>query len=575
MPWVFKTSWSKVPSAQIGGRNNDENEENQYERLHQTSPGFSILETCEAYEQESKQINKPRLMVSAMVIAGISNIQSGYEIPQLSQKGLKLWSSIFSQHNPYVPLGCNNLWQIGWLPRPQNQIPQGIDNWFRVHVFSFPLGPALLLNAQLGSAYRLTCYFTNWAQYQPGLGCFKPDDIDPCPCTHLIYAFAGMQNNEITTIEWNDVTVYQAFRTASLKLSWPLEAGTLELPISPLWESLGKHLFNVLVQGKCVKEAKQINKPSLMITAAVAAGISNIQSSYEIPQLAQYLDHIHIMTYDLHGSWEGYTGENSPLYKYPTDWQQHLPHLVEPNTLSLQDYVMNYWKDNGTPAEKLIVGVPTYGHTFTLSDSSNTGIGAPTSGAGPAGPYAGQAGFWAYLEICTFLKNGATQAWDAPQDVPYTYQGNEWVGYDDVKSFGLKARWLKDNNFGGAMVWAIDLDDFTGTFCNLGKFPLINTLKKALGLQCKLHRPCSARGTHNSSSQELKWGRKWEQEPSSGSSSGGSFGGSGFCAGKANGLYPVANNRNAFWHCLNGVTYQQNCQARHVFDTSCDCCNWA
>lgn len=33
----------------------------------------------------------------------------------------------------------------------------------------------------------------------------------------------------------------------------------------------------------------------------------------------RYLDYIHVMTYDLHASWEGYAGENSPLYKYPTD----------------------------------------------------------------------------------------------------------------------------------------------------------------------------------------------------------------------------------------------------------------
>ncbi len=38
------------------------------------------------------------------------------------------------------------------------------------------------------------------------------------------------------------------------------------------------------------------------------------------------------------------------------------------------------------------------------------------------------------------------------------------------------------------MVWTLDMDDFLGTFCNQGKYPLINVLKKGLNLEqaCKI-----------------------------------------------------------------------------------------
>ena len=82
----------------------------------------------------------------------------------------------------------------------------------------------------------LSCYFTNWAQYRPGVGSFMPDNIDPCLCTHLLYAFAGMSNNEITTIEWNDVTLYKSFN--GLKNQYVLRASAIiyslvqDLPIT-------------------------------------------------------------------------------------------------------------------------------------------------------------------------------------------------------------------------------------------------------------------------------------------------------------------------------------------------------
>lgn len=59
---------------------------------------------------------------------------------------------------------------------------------------------------------------------------------------------------------------------------------------------------------------------------------------------------------------------------------------------------MKYWRDQGAPLEKLIVGFATYGRTFrTLS--AGTGVGAPASGPASAGPYTREGGFWSYYEV--------------------------------------------------------------------------------------------------------------------------------------------------------------------------------
>jgi chitinase len=49
----------------------------------------------------------------------------------------------------------------------------------------------------------VVCYFTNWAWYRPGIGKYKPDDIDPTLCTHIVYGFAVL-NGETLTIRTHD-----------------------------------------------------------------------------------------------------------------------------------------------------------------------------------------------------------------------------------------------------------------------------------------------------------------------------------------------------------------------------------
>ncbi|XP_067566269.1 oviduct-specific glycoprotein-like [Pseudorca crassidens] len=62
----------------------------------------------------------------------------------------------------------------------------------------------LVLKHHNGAAHKLVCYFTNWAFSRPSPASILPRDLDPFLCTHLVFAFASRNNNQIVPKDSQD-----------------------------------------------------------------------------------------------------------------------------------------------------------------------------------------------------------------------------------------------------------------------------------------------------------------------------------------------------------------------------------
>ncbi|KDR23755.1 endochitinase-like [Zootermopsis nevadensis] len=373
-----------------------------------------------------------------------------------------------------------------------------------------------ILHISGGKPGRVVCYFESWAIRNPEDGRYSVSDVPGDLCTHILYSFVGVNNAtwELLVLD-PEIDVEQNGYTnfTDIKLKFPelktllsvggwAEGGQKYSALVSMkerrnsfvksvvdfmheygfdgidldWEYPGakerggnpsdKDNFYFLVEE--LKIAFDDEGFGWEISMAVPLTRRKLQDGYHVPGLCRLADAVHVMAYDMRGIWDGFADVHSPLYRRPHD-KGDLENVNVKDGLQL-------WVDMGCAPDKLVVGVPFYGHTYILNPNSTS-----HEPGTPIDRDAKVKGGMAYYQICQALqeKNSQwTEKWDDFGKCPYAYKGNLWVGYENSKSITIKMDFIKENGYAGAMMWALGSDDFRG-LCG-PKNPLVTILHDSM-----------------------------------------------------------------------------------------------
>lgn len=128
--------------------------------------------------------------------------------------------------------------------------------------------------------------------------------------------------------------------------------------------------------------------------------LPNVNSTvyFDPRQLAPNLDFVTIQAFDF------YNPTRNPK---EADYTAPLYELIDRKVDENGDYQVRYWLNNGFPNNKLVLGIPTFGRAWKMTeDSGLTGVPPiPIDGPAEAGPYTKEPGLLSYPEVCAKLAN--------------------------------------------------------------------------------------------------------------------------------------------------------------------------
>ncbi|MBP5445827.1 MAG: glycoside hydrolase family 18 protein, partial [Acholeplasmatales bacterium] len=187
-------------------------------------------------------------------------------------------------------------------------------------------------------------------------------------------------------------------------------------------------------------------------------------SKIEYDKVLKIVDYANMMTYDLNGAWNAYTGHHTALYTneaYNHDTMTDAQNSVE-NCISYLEETYG----NSIDYKKIIIGVAPYtrgwgGVKNDGLDPNNPGLYASADPNSIIGPDGTKAGSFPFYELPSLMQQyGLQEYFDDTAKAAYYYNpsGGYFFTCDNEKSVAAKGDYVKRKGLGGLIAWMASLD---------------------------------------------------------------------------------------------------------------------